>query len=115
MSFRRNIETVFILLALASIGAAQTSDDPVSRAMKSIDAAVEPRASAATRVIEGSKFVNDSAVARRQDERELAIESLKRAEAIASESKQPQPSFLLDALSLAIAAERVALNSKASE
>ena len=112
MSFRKTIQAVIISIAIATTVVAQSSDDPVSRAMKRIDAAVEPRASAAERVIEASRFVSNSTTARKQGEREQAIESLKKAEAIISETRPPQTSFLLEALSLRIAAERLALDPK---
>jgi membrane-bound lytic murein transglycosylase B len=105
--------TGLMLIVFAEAATAQSNtsatEDPVSRAMRSIDAAVDPRASAATVVIEGSKFVSDSSAARKQGQREIAVQSLKKAESVLSELKPTQSSFLLDALSMSIAAERGAL------
>src|SRR6266571_1230560 len=115
MFFRKIVPTVVILIALGSTAVAQSSNDPVSRAMKSIDAAVKPRATAAERVMEASKLVNDSAAARKLGERERAIKSLNRAQEIAAQKDELQQSFLIDALALSIAAERAALSPIASQ
>ena len=107
--------TLFVISGAAAAQSNTSADDPVSLAMKRIDAAVEARASAATVVIEGSKFVSESNAARKQGQREIAVQSLKRADAVVSESKQAQSGFLLDALLMSIAAERAELEPRPSK
>jgi soluble lytic murein transglycosylase-like protein len=114
MMFRNGIQTILLLIVAASIGSAQSSEDPVARAMKSIDAAVIPRAASAERAIEASRLVDESASARKQGDRARAIEKLDKARVMAQKD-QIQESFLLDALALSIAAEQVALNPKATQ
>lgn len=114
MMFRNGIQTILLLLVAASIDLAQSADDPVALAMKTIDAAVIPRTAAAERAIEASRLVDESASARKQGDRARAIEKLDKARVIA-QNDQIQESFLLDALALSIAAEQVALNPKATQ
>jgi soluble lytic murein transglycosylase-like protein len=114
MLIRNAIQAIALMIIAASIGFAQSADDPVARAMKTIDAAVVPRAAAAERAIEASRLVDESAFARKQGDRARAIERLDKARVIA-EKDQSKESFLLDAVALSIAAEQVALTPKATQ
>src|SRR5262245_17231793 len=67
--------------ANAQSPAASAAEDPVSRAMKAINSAVEPRASDAGYAIEAARLVRAGKAARERGERAAAIELLKRAAA----------------------------------
>lgn len=106
---------VTALLSLEPTARAQSNsgpsgDDPVSRALKSIESSVDRRAQAAAIVLAASKFINDSSTARIRGERERAKQALKDAEQIAAQAGEFNRSALLDELTQLIAAERAALN-----
>ncbi len=121
---RKGATLAVILIAVVLTAAGQTAraqssaptpgDDPVSRAMNSIEASIGQRAEAANRVIAASKLVNDGATARRQGHADRAIEALKEAQSIASTNGLAQRSFLIEELSAMIDAELDALSPKAA-
>jgi len=108
------IAATIIAVSLAALGPAalaqSSEDDPAKRAMERIDAAVGERAVAAERALAASKLVNESAEARKRDNPQQAIESLEKAEKIASESGSLERSALIDELLRLVAKERAALD-----
>ena len=105
------------LFALQSAARAQTpsvktEDDPVARAMRTIEESVNHRATAAEQVLQGSKLIDESKAARQQGKRDLAREAVKKAEDIAAEGEFNR-SALIDELLRLVAAERAALDSPA--
>lgn len=103
---------MIVLLIFGSTVFAQSpsasGDDPVKRAIESVQAVVEVRAVVAVRVIEASNLVRESSTARKQGKRERAEAALKQAEAIIAEIT-PSQSQLVDELTRTIVAERAAL------
>jgi soluble lytic murein transglycosylase-like protein len=85
-------------------------DDPVSRAMKSIEASIGERAEAAEAVLAASKLVNQSQSARKQGDNKLARKVLGDAEAITQASEEFSRSALIDELLRLVAEERAALD-----
>lgn len=113
-----SISIVIALSAGQAVVRAQSPagiDDPVTRAIERIDAAVERRASAADRVIAAAALLSESVTARKLGERERAKVALKRAETIVAEITPSQQSHLLAELARAIAAEHAELNPASLE
>lgn len=105
----------FLALAFQSTARAQSptkSEDPVERAMKSIEASINDRAAAAERAIAASKLINESVVQRKQGENERAAEALKEAEKIIADGTER--SFLIEEISRSIKGERSAIEQKAT-
>lgn len=103
------------LLSLHSTGLAQTAsppsqDDPVSRAMRTVEESVNHRAAAAEQLLEASKLVNESKAARQKGKRDLARVAVSKAESIAADSDFNR-SALIDELLRLVAEERAALDS----
>lgn len=101
--------------ARAQVSLSTSGDDPVSRAMKSVEASISSRADAADLVIVASKLVEASAVARKQGRRERAIEFLKEAQRLASAAGSSRRSALIDGLNSAIRIEMDALAPQTSQ
>ena len=87
-----------------------TDEDPVTRAMKSVEAVVDERAKAADVVMAASKLVNESAAARKQGDRGRAREALSEAKKIAAETDEFNRSALIEELARIVAAEQAALS-----
>ncbi len=100
--------------AQAQAQSAVVNDDPVSRAMKSVEASVNARVAAAEQVITASKLVNESTAARKQGDRARAKEALNEARKIASDAGEFNRSALIAELSRILAAEQAALEPKTS-
>ncbi len=101
----------FLTLAFQSTARAQSpTEDPVQRAMKSVEASINDRASAAERAIAASNLVSESAARRKQGENERAAEALKEAEKIIAEGSER--SFLIEEISRSIKGERGAIEQK---
>src|SRR5262249_51889072 len=111
---RTVIPAAIIAVSLAASGPAalaqSSEDDPVKRAMERIEVAAGERAVAADRALEASKLVNESAEARKRGDPQQAIESLEKAEKIATESGSFERSALIDELLRLVAKERAALS-----
>lgn len=106
---------LMLLVACAATTRAQLSgstkaDDPVARAMGSVEAAVNLRAREADRVLEASKLVNESAAARTRGDRARATQAITEAEKIALPTEENERSFLLDEMMRSIAAQQALLN-----
>lgn len=106
---------VTALLSLHGTARAQTvsppsQDDPVSRAMRSVEESVNHRAAAAEQLLEASKLVNESKAARQQGKRDAAREAVTKAESIAADSEVNR-SALIDELLRLVAEEKAALDS----
>src|SRR5262249_33715028 len=103
-----------IAVSLAALGPAalaqSSEEDPAKRAMERIEAAVGGRAVTADRALAASKLVNESAEARKRGDPQQAIESLEKAEKIATESGSLERSALIDELLRLVAKERAALS-----
>src|SRR5262245_35612433 len=117
MYFRKVIVTfALIVAALAAIRpvaraqAPAETNDPVARAMKRIETAIEGRAFDTDRIIAASMLLKESAAARKQGGRERAEALIRQAETITAEVTPSLQSHLLDELARSIAAERAALN-----
>ena len=87
-------------------------DDPVSRAMQAAEASVSDRARTAEVVLDASKYVNESAAARKQGDKSRAREALKQAQEIAADADDFNRSALIDELARLLAAEQAALDPK---
>ena len=103
------------LLSLHGTARAQTvsppsQDDPVSRAMRTVEESVNHRAAAAEQLMAASKLVNESKAARQQGKRDIAREAVRKAESIATDSEFNR-SALIDELLRLVAEERAALDS----
>ena len=112
---------VLIVMALAAretTAQAQSQstveDDPVSRAMKSVEASVNARAAAAEQVITASKLVNESTAARKQGDHARAKEALIEAKKVASDAGEFNRSALIAELARLLAAEQAMLEPKAN-
>jgi soluble lytic murein transglycosylase-like protein len=111
------VHTSALLAALILIGATTasaqttnvTSDDPVSRAMRSVESSVNPRHQAAERVIAASKLIDDSARAKQSGEISRAAEILKEAQKIAAIENPSERVVLLDELNRRVERELNAL------
>ncbi len=107
-----------IVMALAARGgvaqtqSAAVEEDPVSRAMKSVEASVNARAAAAVQVITASRLVNESTTARKQGNLARAKEALKEAQKVASEAGEFNRSALIAELARMMAAEQATLDPK---
>lgn len=102
--------TMLIGVTIASAQSTNGSpDDPVSRAMRSVEASVNPRHQAAEKVIAASRLINDSGRARQLGELSRAAEILKEAQKIASIENQDERGGLLDELQQRIDKEQLAL------
>lgn len=106
-----------VAVALSTFGPAalaqsqpKTDEDPVTRAMKSVETVVDERAKAADVVMAASKLVNESAAARKQGDRDRAKEALNEAKKIAAETDEFNRSALIDELARIVAAEQAALS-----
>jgi soluble lytic murein transglycosylase-like protein len=97
---------------LATVARAQSGEDPVVKAMKTIEASIGERARAADAVLAASKLVNESAAARKQGDRTRAKEALREAEKIAAEADEFDRSALIDELARIVASEQAALNPR---
>ncbi|MEW6211465.1 MAG: transglycosylase SLT domain-containing protein, partial [Acidobacteriota bacterium] len=103
----------FLALAFQTTARAQSpTDDPVRRAMKSVEATISDRAAAAERAIAASKLVGESVARRKQGEDERAAEALKEAEKIIAEGSEKN--FLIEEVSRSIKAERNTIEQKAN-
>jgi Kef-type K+ transport system membrane component KefB len=105
----------FVFFSLEATARAQSAvgsqtEDPVSRAIKSIESSVDSRARAAEAVLAASKFVNESSAARVRGERDRARQALEEAEQIAAGTSGVNRSALLEDLTRLIAAEQAALS-----
>ncbi|HSF23496.1 MAG TPA: transglycosylase SLT domain-containing protein [Blastocatellia bacterium] len=103
------------LLSIDGTASAQTAsppaqDDPVSRAMRTVEESVNHRAAAAEQLLAASKLVNQSKAARQQGKRDLAREAVTKAESIAADSEFNR-SALIDELLRLVAEEKAALDS----
>ncbi len=99
------------LLAFSSGAQAQTSgDDPVTRAMERIQAAVGERAAVADRVLAAKQLVNESAEAKKQGQHDRAREALEKAEQIVAETGPAHG--LTDELLRQVIEERAILDPK---
>jgi soluble lytic murein transglycosylase-like protein len=113
---------VLLLLAFHGVGNVRAQEaqseageaDPVERAMRRIEAAVDERAAAAERVKAGAKVLDEAVAARKKGNKGEADELLKEAERLAAADQQAERSALIDELYRSIAAERDALNPKAA-
>lgn len=105
--------TVIILLFGVVTTEAQTTpippDDPVTRAMRSVESSVNPHHQAAEKVIAASRLINDSARARQLGELSRAAEILKEAQKIALYEEQNRRGGLLDDMNQRIEKELNAL------
>jgi hypothetical protein len=106
------IAAAMVLLAATVRAQSQTDEDPVAKAMKTIEASIGERARAADAVLAATKLVNESAAARKQGDRDRAREALKEAEKIAAEADEFDRSALIDELARIVASEQAALNPK---
>ena len=104
------------MFLLTSVVRAQSpkDEDPVAKAMRSVEVSIEDRARAADAVLAASKLVNESAAARKQGDRTRAKEALREAEKIALEADEFNGSALIDELARIVASEQAALNPKES-
>jgi hypothetical protein len=104
---------IILMLTSVAIASAQSTvvspDDPVTRAMKSIEATVNARAQAAEKVIVVSNLINESARATQQGELSRAAEILKEAQKIALIEEPGRRGGLLDDLHQRIGKELNAL------
>jgi Kef-type K+ transport system membrane component KefB len=103
------------LFSLHGTARAQTAslpaqDDPVSRAMRSVEESVNHRAAAAEQLMEASKLVNESKAARQQGKRDLARQAVSKAEVIAAD-REFNRSALIDEMLRLVEEEKAALNS----
>jgi hypothetical protein len=111
------IAVIILLLGVTTALAQSTGvspEDPVTRAMKSVEATVNSRAQAADKVIAASRLINDSARARQLGETSRAAEILKEAQKIASIENQSERVVLLDELNGRIEKELQALAPRPS-
>jgi soluble lytic murein transglycosylase-like protein len=109
---RLAIVALFMLPAVTIVSAQAIDvslDDPVTRAMKSIESAVNSRAQAADKVILASRLLNDSARARQLGELGRAAEILTEAQKIALFEEPETPVGLINDLNQRIAKELNAL------
>src|SRR5262249_19916712 len=108
------IPATIIAVSLAGLGptalAPSSEEGPARRAMERIEGAGGERAVAGDRALAGSKLVNESAEARKRGDPQQAIESLEKAEKIATESGSFERSALIDELLRQVANERDALS-----
>src|SRR5262245_11077825 len=113
-AYLRLVAVVAVSLAFDATARAQSpvasrNDDPVLSAMEKIHSTVERRAALADRVLAASKLLNESRVARKQEDLERANSKLQQVEALANEIEPSERSYLSDELERAIAMERAAL------
>jgi soluble lytic murein transglycosylase-like protein len=102
--------TILIGVTIASAQSTDVSlDDPVTRAMRSVEASVDSRHQAAEKVIAASRLINDSARARQLGELSRAAEILKEAQKIALFEEPSTRGGLLDAMNQRIEKELNAL------
>jgi soluble lytic murein transglycosylase-like protein len=102
--------TILIGVTIASAQSTDVSlDDPVTRAMRSIETTVNPHHQAAEKVIAASRLINDSARARQLGELSRAAEILKEAQKIALFEEQNRRGGLLDEMNQRIEKELNAL------
>jgi hypothetical protein len=100
-------------LPLAAVHAQSSSvDDPVSHAIANIEEKINPRVLAADRILAASEFLKESAAAKKQGDRNRAIDELEKAEKIILESELEQKSFLIDEMYSSIILERESLAIK---
>ena len=102
--------TLFYSTAFGRQVSGSGEDDPVARSMKSVEAVINPRAEAASRVVEASRLINNSSEARKRGDRNAASEALKKAETLLSDGNKAQQSALVEALAQAISEEQYALD-----
>ena len=98
-----SLSVILVVLALVGTSKAQSSDDPVSRAITRIEATIDLRAEAAGRVLQGARLLEEAADARKLGEHERAHEALGQAERIALDV---QRTFLVDQFLSTLASER---------
>lgn len=84
-------------------------DDPVSRAIKSIESSADERARAAEVVLAAARLVNESRAAKKRGERDRAARALEEAATIATQNQEFHRSALIEELTRLIAAEQTAL------
>jgi soluble lytic murein transglycosylase-like protein len=114
---RSAIAAIIILIGVTIASAQSTDaslDDPVSRAMRSVEASVDSRHQAAEKVIAASRLINDSARARQLGELSRAAEILKEAQKIALFEEQNRRGGLLDEMNQRIEKELNALAPRAN-
>jgi len=104
-----------VLSIFASTARAQSvdrapADDPVTRAMKAAETSIGDRAKAADVVLAASRYVNESATARKQGDKPRAAAALKQAADIAGQADDFNRSALIEELARMLAAEQSALN-----
>jgi soluble lytic murein transglycosylase-like protein len=109
------ITAVMVLLATVAGAQSQTGEDPVAKAMKTIEASIGERARAADRVLAATKLVNESATARKQGDRTRAKEALREAEKIAAAAEEFDRSALIDELARIVASEQAVLNPRSDQ
>lgn len=107
------------LLSLQGTARAQNTsppphDDPVSRAIRAVEESVNQRAAAAEQLLAASKLVGESKAARQQGKRDVAREAVSKAESIAADTDRFNRSALIDELLRLVAAEKAALDLRAS-
>lgn len=107
------IAAIVALLTSSARGqsAVAADEDPVARSMKTVEASIDERARAADLVLTASKFVNESAAARKQGDRARAKDALKEAEKIASQADEFNRSALIDELARVLASEQASLSA----
>jgi soluble lytic murein transglycosylase-like protein/Kef-type K+ transport system membrane component KefB len=102
--------TVVALLSLSSSARAQvadpTSEDPVARAMASVEQLLATRTRAAEAVLAASKLVDESVAARKRGQSDRANQALREAERITSRIRETDRGALLEELVRLLAAER---------
>ncbi len=108
------IAAAMVLLASAARGQSPVAaeEDPVTRAMRSVEASIDERARAADAVLAASKLVNESAAARKQGDRDRAKQALREAEKIAATANEFDRSALIDDLARVVASEQATLNAR---
>lgn len=84
-------------------------DDPVSRAIKTIEGSVDERARAAEVVLAAAKLVNESMAAKKRGEGDRAARALEEAETIAAQNQELRRNALIEELTRLIASEQAAL------
>ena len=105
------------LFSLNGMARAQTpsrsaQDDPVSRAMRSVEESANSRVAAAEQVLAASRLINESKVARQEGKHGLAREAVSKAESIAADGEFNRSALIEDLLRL-VAEEKAALDSPA--